>query len=632
MLWWESFFRSITIMTIIFALTVLWTMATPTIHGAWLDPAAGVAPRTHTAPAADRESDDDGAVVGLVSPDDDSVVAAPSSGITYLGDDPEELGDLVLQALSRVGVETLHDFGDGDLMVAYDDSVLVFHCLPGAMKVDHLIVECWVPLVPAAYSEDPRLQTLVRNLSDGSLIGRVGVQQFPDREELALSISRFLSFQDHLTDQFLTDWLDEFEASCDRFLREHWEELEMWVNVRWNDEDEDEDEDEEMGEDEGNAGAPEGVKGVGAGDRAPAEDPSKPLTEAIDDIRILPAENRGVWDEGPFPLRVVGEEFSHCINEQNIMGVYRTVEFGGWPGWNGIAMAGPDDQNNPDYARTCEQWVAFGAEPRDNMNNKIGQTMKAAEATLSFLMVAQPSPHSRLANQDLRRILLPLVPPPVERERLERSPDPINSVSLRGASLGRTTECWRAHAELRAFGDVDGDGWEDMLIERYDGATRATYSETQLLTYTMHESGHPIPLWNRVPQYMPSAEAWAARKARWAANLGLPVDRPIELRGTCSCHLDQEQHAMTLVVQARHGILEGWKTCERVPQRVVMLGSLAEESGALLEYGIDDLPTAQWFFGWELKDGRLEFYGGRCNAGGMEQDDFQVAGGVEEVR
>ncbi|MFZ9689886.1 MAG: hypothetical protein ACO3DS_08620, partial [Phycisphaerales bacterium] len=82
MLWWESFFRSITIMTIIFALTVLWTMATPTIHGAWLDPAAGVAPRTHTAPAADRESDDDGAVVGLVSPDDDSVVAAPSSGIT----------------------------------------------------------------------------------------------------------------------------------------------------------------------------------------------------------------------------------------------------------------------------------------------------------------------------------------------------------------------------------------------------------------------------------------------------------------------------------------------------------------------------------------------------------------------
>ncbi len=89
---------------------------------------------------------------------------------------------------------------------------------------------------------------------------------------------------------------------------------------------------------------------------------------------------------------------------------------------------------------------------------------------------------------------------------------------------------------------------------------------------------------------------------------------------------------MTLVVQARHGILEGWKTCERVPQRVVMLGSLAEDSGALLEYGIDDLPTAEWFFGWELKDGRLEFFGGRCNAGGMEQDDFQVAGGVEEVR
>ena len=278
---------------------------------------------------------------------------------------------------------------------------------------------------------------------------------------------------------------------------------------------------------------------------------ARSLDQQIDDIRILPAENRGVWDEGPFPLRVVGEEFSHCTNERIIMGIYRTEEFGGWPGWKGIAMAGPDDQNNPDYARTCEQWVALGAVPRDNMNNKIGQTLKAAEATLSFLMVAQPSPHSRLANQDLRRILLPLVPPPVERERLERSPDPINTVSLRGASLGRETEGWRAHAELRAFGDVDGDGWEDMLIERYDGATRATYSETQLLTYTMHESGHPIPLWNRVPQYMPSAEAWAARKARWAANLGLPVDRPIELRGTCSCHLDQEQHAMTLVVQAR---------------------------------------------------------------------------------
>jgi hypothetical protein len=46
--------------------------------------------------------------------------------------------------------------------------------------------------------------------------------------------------------------------------------------------------------------------------------------------------------------------------------------------------------------------------------------------------------------------------------------------------------------------------------------------------------------------------------------------------------------------------------------------------GVLHEYAIDELPTASWSFDWSLKDGRLQFVGGRNAAGCMESDGFDA--------
>ncbi len=132
--------------------------------------------------------------------------------------------------------------------------------------------------------------------------------------------------------------------------------------------------------------APEGHDATNTPVVPKTEHPPSPVPPmpkaAVDAIRILPCDMVPWYDDdGPFQVRAAGREFWNLHTPDDVMRVYRTLEPGGWHGWEGVAMMTENCFEAPQYAKTCEQWVALGAEPRDNMNNKIGQRMKAAEAT-----------------------------------------------------------------------------------------------------------------------------------------------------------------------------------------------------------------------------------------------------------
>jgi len=597
----------------------------------------------------------------------------PEDGLFYDGGDDETMGELVRQACKRIGAREVKEVEDSASMMVFDDSIMVVRPMPRAAdngKVDALYVTWFIQLVPTAHAEDPRLTAIVRALNDDYTVGQVSMHV--EEDLLLLTISRHLSFQDRLSDAFLYDWLVEFEGACDWLMQHEWERVGMWLDLesRGNPDDAD---DEDAGAANGDAGDKEkGINEARAGDIEPnragatatnqlgwrgespdadaddLEHADSAVTAVADTaafqaaingphgvaeqgsfesagVQVLPTGMPRVWDpEGPIVVRVVGEPYQRLYTPESVMQAWQTMEPVGGPGFEGISMAAVDDAGKPLIARTCQQWAEFGAEPLDNMNNKISQPIKAADAILSWMMHARTSQASTLRRADVRTILLPLVPPPLEREVMKRTPDPINRVELRGNSLTRETEGWMEGAELLAFGDIDGDGWEDMLVERYNASLQGSFSATGIEAWTRLAAGRMVQLCDRVPQHMPSQQDWATRRSDWAANFGLPIAREVMLEGTCTCQLDDQGHDLSLRLIARHGIITGTKWCERHQHQVAVAGSLSATEGVLHEYAIDALPTASWEFSWTLKDGRLQFVGGRFAAGCMEADSFDA--------
>ena len=596
----------------------------------------------------------------------------PEDGLFYDGGDDETMGELVRQACKRIGARGVHAADSASGMI-FDDSMIAVRPMPRAAdngKVDALYVTWMIRLVPTAHAEDPRLTAVVLALNDDYTVGQVSMHV--DEDLLLLTISRHLSFQDRLSDAFLYDWLVEFEGACDWLMQQEWDRVGMWLDLKSRGNPDDADD-----EDAGAAGgdAADNEKGI---DEARAEDiePNRAGATAtnqlgwrgespdadVDDlnhadsavtavadtaafraaingplgvaergsfesagVQVLPTGMPRVWDpEGPIVVRVVGDPYQCLYTPESVMQAWQTMEPVGGPGFEGISMAAVDAAGKPLIARTCQQWAEFGAEPLDNMNNKISQPIKVADAILSWMMHARTSQASTLRHADVRSILLPLVPPPLEREVMKRTPDPINRVELRGNSLTRETEGWMEGAELLAFGDIDGDGWEDMLVERYNASLQGSFSATGIEAWTRLAAGRLVQLCDRVPQHMPSQQDWADRRRDWAANFGLPIAREVLLEGTCTCQLDDQGHDLSLRLIARHGIITGTKWCERHDHHVTVAGSLGAGVGVLHEYAIDDLPTASWEFDWTLKDGRLQFVGGRHAAGCMEADGFDV--------
>jgi len=548
----------------------------------------------------------------------------PEDGLFYDGDDDATMGELVRQACKRIGARKVEQTDDDASLMIFDDSIIVIRPMPRAAdngKVDALYVTSLIQLVPTAHAGDPRLKDIVFSLNDVYTVGQVSLDC--GDEVCLLTISRHLSFRDHLSDAFLYDWLVEFEGACDWMIGNEMERIGMWIAPNFGGEADDDDEAEPD-----NAAAAVTAVADTAAFRAAINGPvgvAEHGSFESSGVQVLPMGMPRIWDpEGPIVVRVVGDPYQRLFTPESVMQAWQTMEPVGGPGFEGISMAAVDAAGRPLIARTCQQWAEFGAEPLDNMNNKISQPIKAADAILSWMMHARTSQASTLRSADVRTILLPLVPPPLEREVMKRTPDPINRVELRGNSLTRETEGWMEGAELLAFGDIDGDGWEDMLIERYNASTQGSFSETVIEAWTRLAAGRLVQLCNRVPQHMPSQQDWTDRRRDWAANFGLPIAREVLLEGTCTCQLDDQGHDLSLRLIARHGIITGTKWCERHDHHITVAGSLGAGVGVLHEYAIDELPTASWEFNWTLKDGRLQFVGGRNAAGCMEADSFDA--------
>jgi hypothetical protein len=305
------------------------------------------------------------------------------------------------------------------------------------------------------------------------------------------------------------------------------------------------------------------------------------------------------------------------------------------PGWEGMSLRRGFDDKHAIDVMTCAQWVAglnSGRGPMSTYDITQESFFIATDGVLSAIAHAQPSPRSTWSKLDLQALVYELLPPPVDRDTIIRWQDDELAWHISDNTIHREDAHRENWIEPVVFGDIDGDGWEDMIAHCGMYARHGTMRRYDMRAFTRRGDGRLIEISVRLPTHMPSDQDRRRDVDAWTANYGLPEDQLIELRGRCDC--GDAEHEMRMTISSIGGILEGEYRCARTRKGVPINGCLAgggaqpAGKGQLTEFGIDHAPTAQLYFDWIIADGALTFTGYRCGTGHLETDDFAVVGRV----
>jgi hypothetical protein len=249
---------------------------------------------------------------------------------------------------------------------------------------------------------------------------------------------------------------------------------------------------------------------------------------------------------------------------------------------------------------------------------------------LETLPHLRASVKSAFRGLDLTRLALEIEPPGVDRERIARDPAAAERRLVRGNMMKREDDCLFEWDEPVAFGDLDGDGWEDMLLISGGGASQGTMCSYGCYAVARRADGLIVSIAGRMPDGLVPARVMEARRAEWRANFGLPVNEWIELRGTCGCgpiDLAGRVHPLRVRLRSEGGYLSGSYSCDLNPRDIRLAGALwTKDEGMLHEFGIDRCATATIGFDWSVEGGCLSIKGRRCGSGHIETDDWSASG------
>ena len=299
-----------------------------------------------------------------------------------------------------------------------------------------------------------------------------------------------------------------------------------------------------------------------------------------------------------------------------------------------LEMRSGADENIVRQVRTCAEWArAFndGFVVRNNYQVGVESVLIPWAGVLPNLPHMLCSEKSTFRDLDLWSFARKILPPGVEREELARPGDGEHWV-VQGNSIRREETGWLSWAEPMALGDLDGDGWEDMLLRVAERATQGSFHAFDNMLVARRDDGRLVSIAGRMAQVPCTDAQMELRRAEWRANFGLPIDTDIELQGKCGCGpiaVESRTHPLHVRLRSNGGYLTGSYRCDVNNREIPLAGALwTGSSGILHEFAIDDAWTASIEFDWRIEQGLLFIDGLRGGISQIERDEWSAKGQV----
>ena len=332
--------------------------------------------------------------------------------------------------------------------------------------------------------------------------------------------------------------------------------------------------------------------------------------------------------DGTFPVRWNKASYPWIEDVASCRSLWQSrslVEEGEEEDWTGLRLSLSFEDKHPLFVKTCAEWAAGLESGRGAMSTwdmREQSSFIFIDGVLSAIACAVPARQDAISPVDLHAIARLLLPPPVDRDSISRTNGADLKWYIQGNSIHREDEMSFEWIEPVVFGDIDGDGWQDMVALYGSGATQGTMRGYGVSAFTRIGDGPLTEISLMAPQCMPSVTERQQQVARWQANCGIPVDREIEFHGTCDCR--DADHGLSMRLTANRGILSGCYRCDRKPDWIAVRGCMTDSHIMLQEFGIDDASTASLYFNYRLTGGVLFIDGWRCGSGHMETDSIRA--------
>lgn len=339
--------------------------------------------------------------------------------------------------------------------------------------------------------------------------------------------------------------------------------------------------------------------------------------------------------DGTFPVRWNKASYPWIEDVASCRSLWQSrslVEEGEEGDWTGLRLSLSFEDKHPLFVKTCAEWAAGLESGRGAMSTwdmREQSSFIFIDGVLSAIACAVPARQDAISPVDLHAIARLLLPPPVDRDSISRTNGADLKWYIQGNSIHREDEMSFEWIEPVVFGDIDGDGWQDMVALYGSGATQGTMRGYGVSAFTRIGDGPLAEISLRAPQCMPSVTERQQQFARWQANCGIPVDREIEFHGTCDCR--DADHGLSMRLTANRGILSGCYRCDRKPDWIAVRGCMTDSHIMLQEFGIDDASTASLYFNYRLTGGVLFIDGWRCGSGHMETDSIRAEAAVPSM-